>query len=35
MKPEIKNQVEEIKQIREQYESEVGSGGRKVWPRAI
>jgi hypothetical protein len=35
MKTEVKNLVEEIKQIREQYESEVGPGGRKVWPRAI
>ena len=27
--------IEEIKQIRAQYIAEVGTGGRKVWPRAI
>lgn len=35
MKSEIKNLVEEIKQIREQYEAEVGVRRRRAWPRAI
>ena len=35
MKSEIKNLIEEIRQIREQYEAEVGTQKRRAWPRAI
>ena len=35
MNNEAKNLVEEIKQIRAQYEAEVGVDKRRAWPKAI
>ena len=35
MRSEIKNLIEEIRQIREQYEAEVGTKKRRAWPRAM
>lgn len=32
---ETQGLIDELKQIKVQYESEVGTGGRKVWPRSI
>ena len=35
MEDEAKSLIDEVRQMREQYQTEVGTAGRKAWPRSI